>query len=71
MTFDCVFKTDVIASTYVVDHGPKEMRGFEAGFLGDGCPFIIELLRTGRLSVAISENGENMHHRTFLFWEMN
>ena len=58
VTFDCVFKTEVIANS--IDHGPSEMSGFQGGFLTARCLNAIETAPYGRLSVEIevSESGE-------------
>ena len=71
VAFDCVFKTEVIAST--IDHGPSEMSGFEGGFLTARCLNAIEIAPYGRPSVEIeiSESGVNMSQGNFLVSEMN
>ena len=71
VTFDFVFKTEVIANT--IDHGPSEMIGSEGGFLTFECLNAIEIAPCGRLSVEIeiSESGVNMSQGNFLVSEMN
>ena len=51
VTFDCVFKTEVIANN--IDHGPRGMSGFEGGLLKARCLIAKEVEPYGRLSVEI------------------
>ena len=45
VAYDSVFKTELITNT--IDHGPKEMKGFEGGFLTARCLNAIEIAPYG------------------------